>query len=186
MWDAILEQGSMTSTNANFTCNMKKSIRGMEFVTTSTFYVDEGNLQRSVIASYDETLTINEFYGLLEWGNPSSKYKHYTYNNATKQYDSEELNSKFLHFYRDDLGIIIDLAFDDLAFDGEQGCYTCTQKISYPYDSDRINAKYEEIQIFFADGKLEEIHYLYNGADYWFTYSNYGSTNVDLPIANVY
>ena len=182
VWKAIIEGGSMTDRNSNYTCTMTKSMKEIENVSTSTFYVSSGNLQRSMPASFNPDLIITEYYGLLEWDNPTSKYKHYTYNRADETWESEDLNSKFLHFYRDDLGIIIDLTLDDLTFDDANGYYYCKKKVSYPFDSPTINRLYENIKVQFNNGRLEQIQYDTQGAVFVFDYSSYDETVVTLPI----
>ena len=182
VWNSIINDGLMTNTDSNFTCVMNKSMKDIENTSTSTFYVDYGNLQRSYPASYDLTKTITEYFGLLEWGNPSSKYNYYTYNRLEEKWEYQELNSKFLHFYRDDLGIVIDLAFSDLSYNEEKHCYSCGHKKSYPFDSPYTSRNYDDIEIYFENNLLKKITYDSDGALWSFDYSNYGTTDVDLPI----
>ena len=181
-WNDIVNNGSMTNRSSNYTCVMNKSLREIENTSTSTFYVDGGNLQRSYPASFDPTLIISQIYELKEWGNPSSKYNYYTYNRAEEKWEFEELNSKFLHFYRDDLGIIIDLTYSELTYNDEKHCYECSHKKSYPSDNG-IYEIYDDIEIYFENGDFKLIKYYDKGkgADFTFEYSNYGSTIVTIP-----
>ena len=181
VWESIINEGAMTDLLANFACTMNKSMKDIENRSTSTFFVAGGDLQRSYPASFDETLIITEYFELLDWGNPTSKYYHYTYQRAEEKWEREELNSKYLHFYRDDLGIIIDLTFAELTFDEEKLCYTCSHKKSYPYDSTFSYEIYDDIEIYFENDKLQEIKYDAKGALWSFTYHDYGLTVVDVP-----
>ena len=185
VWESIINEGTMTDPLANFACTMNKSMKEIENRSTSAFYAAGGDLQRSYPASFDETLIITEYFELLDWGNPTSKYYHYTYQRAEEKWEREELNSKYLHFYRDDLGLITDLTFDELTFDEEKLCYTCSHKKSYPYDSTFSYEIYDDIEIYFENDKLQEIKYDAKGALWSFTYHDYGLTVVDVPSPSI-
>lgn len=177
-WKSIVEDGLMTSTSANFSCKWTTTIDGVPNPNYGFFYVDKGDLQRSVPASYNPNLILSEYFKLITWGNPESLYRHYT---LGETWESEELRSKFLHFYRDDLGIIIDLAFNELTYDETNHCYTCTKKVSYPYDSPSVNAVYKDIEVHFQNGKLHKIKYDNQGRISVYDYYDYGTTVVALP-----
>lgn len=177
-WKSIVEDGLMTSTSANFSCKWTTTIDGVPNPNYGFFYVDKGDLQRSVPASYNPNLILSEYFKLITWGNPESLYRHYT---LRETWESEEIRSKFLHFYRDDLGIIIDLVFSELTYDETSHCYTCSKKVSYPYDSPSMNAKYEDIEVHFQNGKLHKIKYDNQGRVSVYDYYDYGTTVVALP-----
>ena len=177
-WKSIIENGLMTSISANFSCKRTTTMDGLPNPDYGFFYVDKGDLQRSVPASYNPDLILSEYFKLITWGNPESLYRHYT---LGETWESEELRSKFLHFYRDDLGIIIDLAYSELTYDETNHCYTCSKKISYPYDNPSVGTKYENIEVHFQDGKLHKIKYDNQGRISVFDYYDYGTTVVAFP-----
>lgn len=178
-WGDIVNSASMVNAKANYTCSME--LPGGE-VENTFFYIASGDIRISTPASYDPSIIVEQFYDLKETGNPSSTYVHYTYNTPEGKWDTETLNVHYKIFYKDYLGIIFDLTYDELTYDPGSGCYVCASKLSYPYDYSTTAAKYTNISYYFEDGLLTRASFTFNNdQQYIFTFSNYGKTEVNLP-----
>ena len=178
-WSNILS-GSLLHYTMNYTCKMQKTDPTTGVVYEQcTFYFDKGNIKTSVPASYDPTISVDEYYALIEYGNPSSKYLHYSQNGSETWY-TEDLNSSYTIFYLFNLGIIIDLSFDELTFN--DNTYTCSHKKSFPYEQAPSSYRiYDDIELTFENGNPKQIVYKCNGYLYIFQYSDYGTTVVNIP-----
>ena len=182
-WKAIAA-GSMVNPKANYTCYMTHPVFNGE-VESKYFYIDNGDIRICTPASYDPSIIIDEYYGLKSYANPTSQYVHYTYNRADYVWESENLRVHYKIFYKDCLGLIFDLTYDELTYNATNHCYECKTKLSYPYDGSDTAAKYTDISYYFEDGNIVRATFTYNNdQQYSFIFSEYGQTTVEPPVTN--
>ena len=181
-WKAIVEQGLMTNRDANYSCHMEHELSYRPDPETQDFDIDRGNIRVGTPASYDPSVISEEFYELLEWNNPTSKYYYYTYSRVDERWEKQELNSSYVIFYTFNLGIIFDLTYSEMTYNEETYCYECSYKRSKPYEqAPSSSIVYRDIKYYFEDGRIVKIEYQKDDSNWTYTYSNYNSTVVTVP-----